>query len=243
MSADNLTGDTGEVLLDVRPIIERGEEPSERSCRPWPPLMVGPLLLVAPFEPTPLEGVLAAQGYTYQSERVTDTEWRVRFEPADAGAGAGAVATDQSEAKAVAESPFTIKSRTSPCPRLSNACPSATHAPQQRMPHRRRRCRASVMAMDPTQNVPPAWLPLGFLAAAGAGLIGFGVAMMVTAPTAVTFPRDDHVLAAVHFGVLAFLSAAVLGALHQFGPVVGAKPLRSVPAACSPACCLCRGHG
>ncbi len=86
------------------------------------------------------------------------------------------------------------------------------------------------MAMDPTQNVPPAWLLLGFLAAAGAGLIGFGVAMMVTAPTAVTFPRDDHVLAAVHFGVLAFLSAAVLGALHQFGPVVGAKPLRSVPA-------------
>jgi hypothetical protein len=32
-------------------------------------------------------------------------------------------------------------------------------------------------------------------------------------------------------GVLAFLTVAVLGALHQFGPVVGRRELRSVPAA------------
>ena len=78
MSADNLTGDTGEVLLDVRPIIERGEEPFGTIMQTVAALDGRSLLLVAPFEPTPLEGVLAAQGYTYQSERVTDTEWRVR---------------------------------------------------------------------------------------------------------------------------------------------------------------------
>ena len=83
MSADNLTGDTGEVLLDVRPIIERGEEPFGTIMQTVAALDGRSLLLVAPFEPTPLEGVLAAQGYTYQSERVTDTEWRVRFEPAE----------------------------------------------------------------------------------------------------------------------------------------------------------------
>lgn len=85
------------------------------------------------------------------------------------------------------------------------------------------------MGMNPTLNVPPAWLPLGFMAAAGLGLIGFGLALMMTAPTAVVAPRNPHVLATVHFAVLAFLSTAVLGALHQFGPVVGGKPLRSIP--------------
>lgn len=86
------------------------------------------------------------------------------------------------------------------------------------------------MPMNPALNVPPAWLPLGFLAAAGVGLVGFGVALTITAPTAVLSPMSPHVVAAAHFGVLAFLTTAVLGALHQFGPVVGTKPLRSVAA-------------
>jgi hypothetical protein len=62
------------------------------------------------------------------------------------------------------------------------------------------------------------------------GLIGFGVALVITAPTAVRSPMSPHVVATAHLAVLAFLSTAVLGALHQFGPVVGARPQRSVAA-------------
>ncbi len=187
-----------DVVLDVRPLIERGEEPFPTIMETVAGLDGRALVLVAPFEPTPLEGVLSAQGYTYESRQLSDSEWRVRFQPA-----ASPTATPE------APSPFTIKRESS--------------APKPGVP-------PSVMAMNPTLNVPPAWLPLGFMAAAGTGLIGFGLALMVTAPTAVMYPRASHVIAAVHFGVLAFLSAAVLGALHQFGPVVGGLPLRSIKA-------------
>src|SRR3546814_17351643 len=38
-------------------------------------------------------------------------------------------------------------------------------------------------------------------------------------------------VAAVHSAMLGFLSTGVLGALHQFAPVVGNRPLRSTRAA------------
>lgn len=82
-----------------------------------------------------------------------------------------------------------------------------------------------------TQLAPPAGVPLGFLAAAAAGLVGFGVALAAQANNAVIVPTDPHVVATVHLAMLAFLSTAVLGAIHQFGPVVGGRPLRSVVAA------------
>jgi hypothetical protein len=75
--------------------------------------------------------------------------------------------------------------------------------------------------------VPPAAVPLTFLAAAAFGLVGFGVVLAFAAPDLVVDPRSQPALAAVHLGLLAFLSTAVLGALHQFAPVVGARPLRS----------------
>lgn len=214
---------TDEVLLDVRPIIEEGGEPFGKIMETVAALDGRSLLLVAPFEPTPLYGVLSAQGFTNQTERVSDTEWRVRFEaeqddPDSAEAPTGPVSRE--------ESPYTIKARTPSGATATKESPASatTQIPTAPEPP------PSVMAMDPTVNVPPAWLPLGFMAAAGVGLIGFGIAVMITAPTAVTIPRADDVLVAVHLGVLAFLSTAVLGALHQFGPVVGAKPLRSIPA-------------
>jgi hypothetical protein len=70
-------------------------------------------------------------------------------------------------------------------------------------------------------------VPLTFLAAAGAGLVGFGVAVTLVAPTAVVVPSAPKVVAAVHLCMLAFLSTAVLGAMHQFAPVAGGRPLRS----------------
>jgi hypothetical protein len=76
-------------------------------------------------------------------------------------------------------------------------------------------------------TVPPAAVPLTFLTAAAVGLTGFGVAFVSVAPTAVVSPSTPKVVAAVHLCMLAFLSTAVLGAMHQFAPVISARALRS----------------
>ncbi|MFN8035377.1 MAG: hypothetical protein U0V73_05540 [Acidimicrobiia bacterium] len=80
-------------------------------------------------------------------------------------------------------------------------------------------------------SAPPPSVPLTFLVAAGVGLIGLGIALASVASRAVDAPTSPRVVATVHVGLLAFLSTAVLGALHQFAPVVGVRPLRSVPIA------------
>ena len=77
-------------------------------------------------------------------------------------------------------------------------------------------------------STPPPSVPLGFLAAAGLGLCAFGFAVALAADRFVTTPSHPGALAAVHVGMLAFLTTAVLGAAHQFSPVVGRRPLRSV---------------
>ena len=76
--------------------------------------------------------------------------------------------------------------------------------------------------------VPPPGVPLSFLAAAAAGLVACGAALIWARGAAVSDPTADPVVAAAHFGVLAALSMAVAGALHQFTPVVTQRPLRSV---------------
>jgi uncharacterized protein (DUF2249 family) len=73
---------SGEVLLDVRPMLERGEEPFGKIMETVASLDGRSLMLVASFEPTPLMGVLSSQGFTYEVEKVSDAEWRVRFEQA-----------------------------------------------------------------------------------------------------------------------------------------------------------------
>jgi len=80
-------------------------------------------------------------------------------------------------------------------------------------------------------TVPPASVPLGFLLAAGVGLVGFGLALWFAADRVVTSPTHPGAVSAVHVGMLAFLTTAVLGAVHQFAPVVARRPLRSVAAA------------
>lgn len=206
-----------DVIVDVRPLIQRGEEPFGTVMKAVETLDGRALVVVAPFEPTPLEGVLGAQGFAYRAERVGDTEWRVRFERAD---------EPGPPAPAAEPSPFTIRR---PQPQAGGA-PTPQAGPSTAAPRMPPVLPAAAMAMNPTLNVPPAWLPLGFMAAAALGLIGFGTAVLLAAPTALSTPQTDTVIAAVHLGVLAFLSTAVLGALHQFGPVVGGRPLRSVGA-------------
>ncbi len=79
--------------------------------------------------------------------------------------------------------------------------------------------------------VPPASVPLGFLVAGGVGLGALGLAIWFAADRIVTVPTHPGAISATHVGMLAFLTVAVLGALHQFAPVVGQRPLRSVLAA------------
>ena len=76
--------------------------------------------------------------------------------------------------------------------------------------------------------VPPPAVPLSFLAAAALGLMACGTALIWARGAAMADPTADPVVAAAHFGVLATLSMGVLGALHQFTPVVTQRPLRSV---------------
>lgn len=87
------------------------------------------------------------------------------------------------------------------------------------------------MHASPMAVVPPASVPLSFLAAGGVGLVAFGAATALAADKVVVTPTHPGVASAAHVGVLAFLSVSVLGALHQFGPVVGRRALRSVAAA------------
>lgn len=84
---------------------------------------------------------------------------------------------------------------------------------------------------DPTAVTPPPSVPLGFLVSAAIGMVGFGLVTWFAADRLATTPTHPGAVGAVHMGVLAFLTVAVLGALHQFGPVVGRRPLRSVVAA------------
>ncbi|NNN02197.1 MAG: hypothetical protein HKL86_10240 [Acidimicrobiaceae bacterium] len=77
-------------------------------------------------------------------------------------------------------------------------------------------------------GVPPPSVPLSFLVAAVLGLMGCGVAILITRSTAVVDPTDDRVVGVAHLAMLATLSMGVLGAIHQFAPVITQRPFRSV---------------
>ena len=87
---------------------------------------------------------------------------------------------------------------------------------------------APAAGLAPTAVAPPPSVPLTFVGAAGVGLSAFGVAAAAVASRAAVSPTAAPVVAAVHVCMLGFLATAVLGALHQFCPVVGGRPLRSV---------------
>ncbi len=66
--------------LDIRPDLERDEEPFARIMAAAARVPAGRFFVViAPFEPAPLYSVLGAQGFTYQTECVAPDEWIVRF--------------------------------------------------------------------------------------------------------------------------------------------------------------------
>ena len=66
--------------VDARPIIAAGEEPFETIMEAVSDLQDGEeLVVLAPFEPVPLEGVLSSQGFSYQAQEIGGGDWQVRF--------------------------------------------------------------------------------------------------------------------------------------------------------------------
>ena len=68
------------VILDVREEIRKGGEPFSKIMSAVAELRPDEnLLLVAPFEPVPLFGVLAGQGFTHTARQTESGDWEVLF--------------------------------------------------------------------------------------------------------------------------------------------------------------------
>lgn len=66
--------------LDVRPVLAEGGEPFVEILEAAERITAGQsLVLIAPFEPAPLYGVLAGRGFSHATEHVGADEWVVRF--------------------------------------------------------------------------------------------------------------------------------------------------------------------
>ena len=66
--------------LDVRPLLADGIEPFDQIMSAVGQLSPGEdLVIVAPFEPVPLEGVLGSQGFAFDAVEIGDGDWRVTF--------------------------------------------------------------------------------------------------------------------------------------------------------------------
>lgn len=67
-------------VVDARPILAVGDEPFETIMQAAATIRDDRVLVVyAPFEPIPLQGVLAEQGFDHVTEQLSDDTWRVRF--------------------------------------------------------------------------------------------------------------------------------------------------------------------
>ncbi len=66
--------------VDVRDDIARGQEPFDRVMGAVAALDDGEeLVIVNVFEPVPLYGVLGQQGFSHETARTPDGDWRVTF--------------------------------------------------------------------------------------------------------------------------------------------------------------------
>ena len=70
-------------VFDARPILAAGGEPFEEIMATVAGLAPEEeFVLLAPFEPVPLEAVLASHGYTYEAKPLASDDWEVIFRPA-----------------------------------------------------------------------------------------------------------------------------------------------------------------
>ncbi len=66
--------------LDARPIIAAGEEPFDQIMATVAELKDNEeFVILAPFEPVPLEGVLSSQGFSYDAVAIGNGDWQVTF--------------------------------------------------------------------------------------------------------------------------------------------------------------------
>lgn len=67
-------------MVDARPTLAAGGEPFNEIMEAAGLVEVGEELVVyAPFEPVPLEGVLGEQGFTYVADELEGGDWKVTF--------------------------------------------------------------------------------------------------------------------------------------------------------------------
>ena len=67
-------------VVDARPTLAAGGEPFAEIMDAAGQVGVGEALVVyAPFEPVPLEGVLGEMGFTFAADPIDDGDWRVTF--------------------------------------------------------------------------------------------------------------------------------------------------------------------
>lgn len=70
------------LIVDVRPMCEKGEAPLGTILNAAEQLRPGQVLVVvAPFEPVPLIGLLAQRGFSHSSKLRSDNAWEVTFQP------------------------------------------------------------------------------------------------------------------------------------------------------------------
>ena len=70
------------LIIDVRPLCEKGDSPLGPILDAVGQLSPGQnLVLVAPFEPIPLIGLLAQRGFSHSSKLRSDDAWEVTFHP------------------------------------------------------------------------------------------------------------------------------------------------------------------
>ncbi len=66
--------------VDARPMIAQGDEPFDTIMAAVSALEPQEdLVVLAPFEPVPLEGVLSSQGFSYQAAEIGGGDWQVTF--------------------------------------------------------------------------------------------------------------------------------------------------------------------
>lgn len=67
-------------IVDVRPMIADGVEPFPTLMASVEALADGEeFIVIAPFEPVPLEGVLSSQGFEYVAVELGGGDWQVTF--------------------------------------------------------------------------------------------------------------------------------------------------------------------
>lgn len=67
-------------VVDARPTLAAGGEPFEEIMAAAGKVEVGEVLVVyAPFDPVPLQGVLGEQGFSFVTDEIGDGDWRTTF--------------------------------------------------------------------------------------------------------------------------------------------------------------------